>query len=187
MAVYTAQITSDRSPNSGQTERRGEHETPRDADSGRTLGGRTSGRSRTGRDSDRRRAPRTGWVRALTWAGRAAALAALLFLALSTGTEQPAEPRTYPPLTAEQAQERTAAAFADMIAGQVEELTEGRTCWRSVYDLPKGEQPSIMLVRNAESGIGAYRGDVGVVRIVPFKQGWDEVARGDVVWVSSCK
>lgn len=145
MAVYTAQITSDRSPNSGQTERRGEHETPRNADSGRTLGGRTSGRSRTGRDSDRRRAPRTGWVRALTWAGRAAALAAVLFLALNTS---PAEPVARTGCAASWCQPGAVEAEAQRILDeQVHALTDGRHCWSP--DAGR-EIPATVVVRGAE-------------------------------------
>ena len=149
-------------------------------------------------------------VQAITGISRVAAVAALLFLALTQpATDSWGGPYTQPRLTAEQAQERTAAAFdamADrlvaqraapepaeatafdaMVAEQVATLTHGRACWPTVYDIPNGERPSIMLVRNARQGIGPDQGSVGVVRVVTFDEGWQGVEEGVFVWVASCR
>jgi len=126
-------------------------------------------------------------VQAITGLSRVAAVAALLFLALTQPTDSWGGPHTQPRLTAEQAAERTAAAFDAMVEEQVATLTQGRTCWPTVYDIPKGETPSIMLVRNARQGISPDQGDTGVVRVVTFAEGWQGVEEGVFVWVASCR
>ena len=127
-------------------------------------------------------------VQAITGISRVAAVAALLFLALTQpATDSWGGPYTQPRLTAEQAQERPAAAFDAMVAEQVATLTHGRACWPTVYDIPNGERPSIMLVRNARQGIGPDQGSVGVVRVVTFDEGWQGVEEGVFVWVASCR
>lgn len=77
--------------------------------------------------------------------------------------------------------------FEAMVREQAADLTAGRECYRTAWDIPKGVRPSIALVRNAHQGIDPGEGNIGVVRVVDFQEGWDGVQTGEVVWVGSCR
>ena len=117
---------------------------------------------------------------ALRQAVAGAAFTALLLLAILTGTDGVTNLDAYADPDAVATAEASDLAAADaMIAEQVADQTAGRDCWAGANP---GVIPTTLIVRGASIG-----NDSGVVREVPFDEGYAAAKAGEAWVLQSCR